>query len=215
MKTSNFISTIGSVFVLFSALHAQAQFQTFDNKAAFLATTEFTGGPLNLPGSGEIAPNQQMAIGDVTWSTRTFPVSFGDASPLLPGNDVTLTFATFLSLSWASPVNLFGFSFVEPLPVDVLDISFRLVFFRQTVPVGTVTFNPANEAAYFFGVTGSQSFDSVNLAQDAPGLGNRYIGEIYSGVTAVPEPGTFVVFAFAGLVFGIAVRCKRRKAVDY
>lgn len=188
--------------MVFSAA-ASAQTTTYSNSAAFLANVapgSYTEGFADPSFSG--SPSADFAGGGFAYTVSAPGSLYGNGTLIgtnLPGETLTVTFT-------GAPVTAVGGNFWATNISDV----FQAVPVTLTLSDGTVTsFTPASETiGSFVGFTSTLAITSLQVASTAAvyaGMGNLTVG-----VTAVPEPGTWLLMGLG--VAGLLLRNARRNA---
>jgi len=162
-----------------------------------------------------------IALGAASFGAGATTTALGSVSPATP-----MPFSGFASPGIFSDVFTFdlpanfgsGYSVVN-FPLSVPVGNFNVVFssmalfsnadgilFNADDTLLTTANGPGNLAFNWGSSSGGDMYLTVN------GISNGTIGGIYSGaisVTAVPEPGTWALFATGGMLLGFALRRNR------
>jgi hypothetical protein len=192
---------------------AQAAFSTYSDKAAYLADSGATQAT-QAYGSGVLGTS--VTSGSVTFNqVGPSTIAFGDWTSRLPGNEISTSSFENLDVVFATPVQAFGFDFVEPqfdpnVNASFVDSTFTITLLQNSTVVGSFTFNVPNDTAAFVGAISTVDVTAVQIRETTGGIENEFFGQFYTASLApVPEPAGWALW-LAGLAGGAAVLRRRR-----
>jgi hypothetical protein len=187
---------------------AQAAVSAYSDKASFLADSSATQATLAFS-TGVLGTS--VTSGSVTFNqVGASTIAFGDWTSRLPGTEISTSSFENLDVAFATPVQAFGFDFVEPqfdpnVNAAFVDSTFTVTLLQGASPVGSFTFNAPNDTAAFVGAISSVAFNSVQIRETTGGIENEFFGQFYTAATVpVPEPAGWALW-LAGLAGGAAV----------
>lgn len=188
---------------------------TYADDAAFSAATSAVSLTGPLPDLGNVGST--VTLNDATLSAAEIFVEQDRWSTLLP-NRTAIAVSGPEHLDVAIDTGLasaFGFYFHEPTTDDVeqngcnatcFESTFEISFYFEGALLDSESFNPANDAAIFTGITLDEVFDEVRFEETEGGIDNEFFGEMY--VSRVPEPGSLLLLG--GGLLGLALTRRRR-----
>jgi hypothetical protein len=200
----------------------------FSNKASFLA---FTGATPEAPIPNLGVVPSPTTVGNLQYSLGPGGTALymGTGSPviqwstLLGGHEIAISaFEDLNVVDIAMSVHAIGWDFHEPsisgtdgtgfgtdrCNAACVDSTFAVTLLSLGLPVGSFSFNAADDVAAFAGVYSTLPFDRVEIRETTGGIDNEFYGQFYTAVNAVPEP---LNLALAGTGLAVVFTLRRRR----
>jgi hypothetical protein len=104
-----------------------------------------------------------------------------------------------------TPVNSFGFDFVEPefapfIGGIFIDSTFEITLLHGGSIIDSFEFTRPNDVATFVGVRSDSLFDKVEIREIIGTAENEFFGSFYTGTSpSVSEPGLILGYGILGL----------------
>ena len=207
VRMSRWQKTLILAVIFATTSYAEAAFDTFDDKTAFLNATGATDATGPLPALG-LGTHGGISVGSVDFVIRRFAII--DWTTRLPDLEIGISLGVggsgdeSIDAVFAAPVFSAGFDFVEPefdpnVNSGFVDSTFEVTLRNGVASVGSFTFNAPNDTAAFVGVWSDTAFDRLEIRENVGTDDNEFYGRFFTGGAALPEPSSFAVIAIGGL----------------
>lgn len=187
-------------------------YQIFFNKADFSALTKPS--EITWPAASD-ERHLSYTVDNITLSNPTsfyFSPSWTNTD-LIPGSEIAIIGPENLNIDIATPINAFGFDFVE-LTDSVggyIDSTFEIKLFYSDVLIeNSIIFNAQDDRLSFIGLVCENMFNRVEIREVSDNRDDEYYGNFYTSIlenntSPVPEPTTMSLLGI-GLIGIVGAR---------